>query len=182
MTVPALILALLAIAPRAHAAERTAGAPASAEQQAPLRDLRERLTEREDENRLEEPWAVPLFGHRLTASGQYEIQLEATDPVVPGVSPDGDDRLLLENELEGELFYSLGEPLAFFVQARLRWDRDLAPETPNGVDDWYVERGEMWVFAGNLLGSGIDLDFGRLDFEDDRLWWWDTDLDAVRLA
>ena len=39
----------------------------------------------------------------------------------------------------------------------------------------------MWVFAGDVFGSGADLDFGRLDFEDDRLWWWDTELDAVRL-
>jgi len=169
--VSALTLLLLASAQRALAAEG-----------APPRDLRERLTEREDENRLQEPWTLPLFGHPLSASGQYEFVLEATDPIVPGVAPDGDDRLLLEQELEGELFYTLGDPLAFFAQARLRWDRDTLPETPRGVDDWYVERGEMWVFAGDLFGSGVDLDLGRLDFEDDRRWWWDTELDAVRLA
>ncbi len=145
-------------------------------------DLRERLVEREDENRVEKPWTRSLFGNPLSASGQYEIVLEATDPVVPGHPPDGDDRLLLEQELEGEVFYTLGEPLSFFAQARLRWDRDLAPETPHGRDDWYVERGEMWVFAGDLFGGGVDLDLGRLNFEDDRRWWWDEELDAVRLA
>jgi alginate production protein len=144
-------------------------------------DLRERLTEREDKNRVDNPWMRSLFGNQLTANGQYEIVLEGTDPIALG-RPIGDDRLLLEQELEGELFYTLGEPLSFFAQARLRWDRDLLPETPNGADDWYVERGEVWVFAGDLFESGVDLDIGRLHFEDDRRWWWDAELDAVRLA
>jgi len=152
-------------------------------------DIREQLTEREDENRVEDPWTVTLFGNPLAVSGEYEILLEGTDPVLEGDTdpiassdaPLEDDRLLLEQELEGELFYTLGEPLSFFAQARLRWDRDLLSETPNGADDWYLERGEMWIFAADLFGSGIDLDVGRLEFEDDRRWWWDEELDAVRL-
>jgi alginate production protein len=141
--------------------------------------LRDQLTEREDENRVEDPWTIFVFGNPLSANGEYEISLEGTDPVAS--TPLEDDQLLLEQELEGELFYTLGEPLSFFVQAGLRWDYDLLSATPNGVDDWYVERGEMWIFAGDVLGSGIDFDVGRLEFEDDRRWWWDEELDAARV-
>ncbi len=173
--VAAALALLFALAPRALAA-------ADSTEETETSHLRERLMEREDEKRVEEPWTRSLFGNPLSASGQYEIVLEATDPVVPGQPPVGDDRLLLEQELEGEIFYTLGEPLSFFAQARLRWDRDLLPETPHGADDWYVERGEMWIFAHDLFGSDVDLDLGRLNFEDDRRWWWDSELDAVRLA
>lgn len=144
-------------------------------------DLREQLTEREDKNRVEHPWTTSLFGNPLTATGEYEITLEGTDPVVPSRTTIGRDRLLLEQEVEGELFYTLGEPLSFFVQASLHWDRDLRSRTPDGADDWYVERGEMWMFVGDLLETGVDLEIGRLQFEDDRRWWWDAELDAVRL-
>jgi alginate production protein len=45
-----------------------------------------------------------------------------------------------------------------------------------------VERGELWLYSEDLFGSRLDLDLGRLHFEDDRRFWWDEDLDAVRLA
>jgi len=168
----ALLLALLGL-PLAAAAQP--------EQDEEKSDLREQLTEREDQNRVEHPWTTSVFGNPLTASGQYEISLEGTDPVVPSRTTIGRDRLLLEQEIEGEIFYTLGEPLSFFAQASVHWDRDLRSRTPDGADDWYVERGEMWMFAGDLLGSGVNLDVGRLQFEDDRRWWWDAELDAVRL-
>ena len=166
---PVLAL-LLALVPLAAASERE-----------DANDLREQLTEREDQHRVENPWKTTLFGNLLTASGEYEITLEGTDPVVPSRTTIGRDRLLLEQQLEGELFYTFGEPLSFFVQASVHWDQDLRSSTPDGADDWYVERGEMWMFAGDVLGSGVDLDVGRLQFEDDRRWWWDEELDAVRL-
>src|SRR5688572_26860726 len=96
----ALVIVALAIAARAAAQERDIeGAPESAEQPAPPRDLREQLTEREDENRVEDPWTFVLFGNPLTASGEYEIEAEGTEQLLPGADPEEDDRLLLENQL-----------------------------------------------------------------------------------
>jgi alginate production protein len=40
----------------------------------------------------------------------------------------------------------------------------------------------MWIASEDVGGSDVSIDAGRLDFEDDRRWWWDDELDAVRLA
>jgi hypothetical protein len=61
-------------------------------------------------------------------------------------------------------------------------EEDLLPNTFDAVHDFFVERGEMWLYSENIAGSHLNLDAGRLDFEDDRHWWWDDTLDAVRIA
>lgn len=144
--------------------------------------LRERLTEREDELYVEDPWTIEIFGHPLSVSGEYEFGLAAIRRWGLG-QPDGDfDRLLLDQQLELESFYTLGRQLSFFAQFSLQMEEDLWSQVPEQVSDLYVERGETWIYAEDILGSHFDFDIGRLDFEDDRRWWWDEDLDAVRLA
>jgi alginate production protein len=92
------------------------------------------------------------------------------------------DRLLLAQELEGEAFYSFGPPLSVFAQLRAVMEEDLLSHTFEEVSDCFVERGEMWLFSEDIAGSRVNLDLGRLHFEDDRRWWWDEELDAVRVA
>lgn len=145
-------------------------------------DLRERLTEREDENRVENPWSIELRGRPLVISGEYEAALDYFDETVLGVPDEHFDRLLLEQELETEMFYSLGRRLSVYAQARIVDAHDLHDNTPNQINDTYVERGEMWLYSEDVAGSGLSVEVGRLDFEDDRLWWWDEDLDALRVT
>jgi hypothetical protein len=147
-----------------------------------LTDLRERLTEREDENRVEDPWSTMLGGYPLTVAGELETYFGYVEELSLG-DPDGDyDRLLLEENLQFEIFYSLGTPLSVFAQFDVAVERDLHTQTPDRVSDVFMERGEMWVYSEDIAGSGLHLEVGSLDFEDDRLWWWDADLDAVRVA
>jgi hypothetical protein len=40
----------------------------------------------------------------------------------------------------------------------------------------------MWLYSENIAGTHLNFDVGRLDFEDDRRWWWDDELDAARIA
>ncbi len=150
-------------------------------QEAEEQQLRERLTEREDENRLEDPWHTTLFGHTLTVSGQYELNLEPIRRLGLGDSGGDYDGFLLEQEIETEFFYTFGEPLSLFVQFRLAMEEDLWSDVPDPVSNQFVQRGEIWMVSENIGGSGFSVDIGRLDFEDDRRWWWDDDLDAVRV-
>jgi len=144
--------------------------------------LRERLTEREDERRPLRPWSVPVAGRPLTVSGEYELEIGFLRRQVIGEAVPEENRLLLEQEIEVEAFYSFGRPLSLFAQARVRMEEDLLPDTFEEVSDYYVERGEMWLISEDIGGSGVSVDAGRLDFEDDRRWWWDDELDAVRAA
>jgi hypothetical protein len=139
-------------------------------------DLRERLTEREDQRRPAEPWSTDVGGRPLTLSGEWEVELgrlwRADDP----------DRLLLGQTLEAEVFYSFGPELSLFAQMRVEMLEDLRSGTPDPLSELFVERGEMWVYSEGIAGTHWNLDLGRLDFEDDRRWWWDDELDAVRLG
>ena len=54
-----------------------------------FQDLRERLTEREDENRVKEPRMVRFLGRPLSLNGQYEISLEQTGRLALGGGPGG---------------------------------------------------------------------------------------------
>ncbi len=146
-------------------------------------DLREQLTEREDKRRPLEPWSVQVAGRPLTVGGEYEIELAyLRRRIVGDAEPGRSDRFFLEQGVELEAFYSFGRPLSLFAQIRVAMEEDLLSDTFEEVSDAYVERGEMWLYSEDIAGTGLHFDVGRLDFEDERRWWWDDELDAVRLA
>jgi hypothetical protein len=68
------------------------------------------------------------------------------------------------------------------MQVRAALEEDLLPSTPNEVSSQWVEREEMWVASEDIGGSGFGFEAGRLNFEDDRRWWWDDELDAARIS
>ncbi|MGH8029659.1 MAG: alginate export family protein [Arenimonas sp.] len=143
-------------------------------------DLRERLTEREDELRREDPFSVDFAGRPLFLSGQFELGYEAFNS--GGDTDSARDERWLEPGLEAELFYGVSAKVAVFAQLRVAAEHNLRGDAAQQRSTGFVERGEMWLNLLDVAGSGLDLEIGRLDFEDDRTWWWDTDLDAVRLS
>lgn len=143
--------------------------------------LRQRLTEREDKRRPPEPWSARVAGRPLVVSGEWEIGLGHLRRRVLGEAVREPDRSLLEQGLEVELFYSWGPVLSLFAQLTGVMEEDLRAHTVDEVSDVYVERGEMWLYSENVAGSHVNFEIGRLDFDDERRWWWDEELDAVRL-
>lgn len=83
-------------------------------------------------------------------------------------------------KLEVELFYPLTEAMSAFVEGKLFHERDLYREDGERRKDTFLERGEAWIHA-DLGGSGLSLQLGRQNFKDLREWWWDSDLDSIRL-
>ncbi len=144
--------------------------------------LRQRLTEREDKRRPVEPWSTDVLGRPLTVTGEYEIELDYRRRRLLGDVADSPHRFLLQQGFELEAFYSFGLPLSLFAQGTLRMEEDLLSNTFEAVSDYFVERGEMWLYSEDIAGSPVNLDLGRLHFEDERRWWWDDELDAVRVA
>ncbi len=145
-------------------------------------ELRQRLTEREDKRRPLVPWSFELGGHPLTVGGEYAVGLGYLRHRIIGEDVNQTDRLLLEQDLQLELFYTIGPELSLFWQVDVVMEEDLLPDTPDSVSDVFLERGEMWLHSENILGTHLAFDIGRLDFEDERRWWWDDELDAVRVA
>jgi alginate production protein len=160
----ALVLALAGTAAAQRAHERVdAGAQ------------RQRLTERTDRLRSDNPLLLQVFDRPLALSAEVDAEFEWRR--APGLGARA-----LRLELQGEAFYSLAATLAVFGQVRLgrAAERDPGAAPPGRAS--YVERGEAWLHASALAGAPLDLEVGRLRFEDERRFWWDDELDAVRLS
>jgi alginate production protein len=151
------------------------------EEEEEIEDLRQRLTEREDQRRPLRQWSTRIAGHRLTLGGEYEAEFGyLRQRVFDEDDPSRPDRFGMEHALELEAFYTLGEPLSFFAQVQAVLEED--PDPQRESYDSYVEFSELWIASEDIAGSDVSLDFGRLDFEDERRWWWDDEVDAVRLS
>ncbi|MCI4567070.1 alginate export family protein [Lysobacter sp. CFH 32150] len=179
-----LLLGVLALVPAtpAWASDQEPAATGSEEPGDTEDDaLRERLTEREDKRRPLEPWSVQVAGRPLIVGGEIEIVQDSLRRFPVDDPARRVNRSLSAQELEVEAFYSLGRPLSLFAQVRTGIEEVLRPDTSATVSNRFVERGEMWLYSEHIAGSNLSLDLGRLDFEDDRRWWWDEELDAIRV-
>ncbi len=143
--------------------------------------LWQRLTGREDKRRPLEPWCMDIAGHPLTAGGEYEISLDRSRRLGDAGQRPLERGVLLQG-LGLEAFYTLGPPVSLFAQVQVKKEKDLGARTAETASDYIVERGEMWFYSEDIAGSGVSVDLGRLQFEDERRWWWDHELDAIRVA
>jgi hypothetical protein len=148
-------------------------------------ELWQRLTEREDKRRPLEPWSIDVAGRPLVVGGEYELVFDHLHAPVDGESSSDADRLLLDTSIEAEAFYAFASVFAAFVQFRSSLTEELIATGSENTSELEVERGEMWIYGEDLLrnrdGMRLNVDFGRLHFEDERRWWWDEELDAVRI-
>jgi len=165
----------------AGAARATEPAPAAAAEDA-ADALRERLTEREDRRRPLEPYEVPLAGRPLTLGGELEVEASGVRRRILDAAGVEGDRARLESGLDLEAFYGFEAPLALFAQIHLGFEQELLDATPDGSSGFLAERGEIWAVLEEPAELPLVFDVGRLDFEDDRRWWWNEELDALRLS
>ena len=167
---------------QSHGLVVASGEPESAEAR-PVASLRARLTEREDEIRVPQPLTIDFLGYPLSATLQYELAFDWIRQITRDPPSRGKSQVLFEQEAKPELFFTLGPQLSFFAQARVGMERDFPSATQQRKSRSFVERGEMWLYSEPIPGSAsLNLAVGRLDFEDDRRWWWDEDLDALRIT
>lgn len=139
------------------------------------------LTRKQDDRRPDDQLTFQLFDKPLTIGGEIGI----TPRYRKNFNLDSDrnrDRVRLDSEVQLELFYPWSANLAFFVEGQVNYEQDLYRGN-NGTTrgDAEFKRGESWVFWGDILQSGFSLQAGRQNFRESREWWWDDDLDAVRL-
>ncbi len=140
-------------------------------------ELRARLTEREQENRVEQPWTTQFLGHPLSATLQYELAVDWIRPIRRDTAASRETLVVMEQHAEPELFYTLGPRLSFLAQARVVREKAADVATRD-----FVERGEFWLYTQPIPRFPLTFEIGRIDFEDDRRWWWDQDLDALRIT
>ncbi len=133
-----------------------------------------------DDKRPEQQLTLPLFGRPLTIGGEV-----GGSPSFRGDykldDAKKDDQLRLEQNFEIELFYRASDNVSIFLEGKGAREAVVYDEATKRPTERAITRGETWLYAGNILKSGIGLQIGRQNFRETREWWWDRNLDAVRL-
>ena len=138
------------------------------------------LARRPDERRPEEGHTFELFGQSMRFSGEHEV----THQTRRNFDLDhhrARDRARLDQELKLELSFAPAADTSVFLQLVGLSEIDTWRESGDEESFGAVERGQMWVFFAQPGGLPLDVQAGRIGLIESRSWWWDDDLDAIRL-
>jgi alginate production protein len=138
------------------------------------------LVRRADERRPAEQYTIPLRGRPLTIGGSFGSKARFEGNTELHDNADDDD-FRFEQELKLEFFYPWSENMLFFLEGKALYEARF--RTPSGrreVTQW-LARDQAWLYWSNVADSRFSLQIGRQNFRDLREWWWDRDLDAVRM-
>ena len=144
------------------------------------------LAKRLDEKRPDKQETLSIFGRPLTIGGELQVLTEYRRNFDLDDAT-RKDKVELDDHIELEGLYFLTPRVLLFAQGKFTYAPAIrldtgARDTPEAKE---VERREHWLFAGdvlqNVLGRGYSLQIGRQKFQEVREWWWDRDLDALRV-
>jgi alginate production protein len=139
------------------------------------------LIRRQDVRRPDDQFKFNLLGKPVTIGGEYDLNPGFRDNLdLDKNDPDGSMRL--DQELKLEAFYPISNFTAVFLsfkgitESRFNVDSDTTDQTR--VE---LARDETWVYFDRIAGTGFGLQFGNQNVSETREWWWDKDMDALRL-
>jgi alginate production protein len=135
---------------------------------------------RPDERQPDKPYTVNIFGKPTELSLNYEVTHEwRRNFDLDKTKENG--RNELEQELKLNARMRASDTVTLFAQLKGLADRrkDLVGGRVRNNDS--LERGQTWVLVDRLADTRLSLQVGRIALIERRSWWWDDDLDAVRL-
>ena len=179
----ALALAAALLLQAVAAGAQPGGAPGEVAPELPRAQPAEasgRLARRPDERRPAVQFSTTLFGRPLILGGQYEIthQNRLNFDLDSNVAR---DRARLDQELKAEAFYRASDDVSLFFQLVGLSEIDTYRSTGDRTSASALERGQMWLYADRVLVDALALQAGRIALIEPRTWWWDENLDALRL-
>lgn len=133
-----------------------------------------------DDSRPEAQRETTLFGKRLIIGGEIGAgaRYRKNYELVPNSD---DDDLSFDPEAKLEAIWLPSDNSAVFLSAKLFAETTLYKQGGSGEAAAGVELNEAWLLKTDLFGTPLALQVGRQQVQDRREWWWDEDLDAVRL-
>jgi len=133
-----------------------------------------------DERRPEQPFTIDVGGHPVQLGGSWEY----TDERRKNFDLDdarARDRRVREHEVKVEARSRLDPRTELFLQLVGLHETRRTQGTPGRLVSHSLERGPMWVQFERLGGTPWLLQIGRVPLIERRAWWWDEDLDGVRV-
>jgi alginate production protein len=135
---------------------------------------------RPDERRRDKPFTVNLFGLPVELSAGYEVTHEWRRNFDLD-STEEQGRNVLDHELKLEARTRPSESVTLFAQVKGLANRRKDLDDGSTRLEKSLERGQTWVLIDDVAGLPMSLQVGRVALIERRSWWWDEDLDAVRL-
>lgn len=132
-------------------------------------------TRRQDSRRPDKQFQTTLAGRPLTLGGEYTLAMQQRNNFD---LDDQDDRIDLDQEFSLELFYPFNSRTALFAELKGFDENELRDVTGTRQHDSALARGQLWLYWGS---GNYGLQIGRQNLAEVREWWWDEDLDAIRL-
>jgi hypothetical protein len=137
------------------------------------------LIRRQDARRPSGVLESQIAGRPFIVTGEYAVQVR--DRRNYELERVRDEVLDSETEFQLEAYYAPWQSVHAFVGAKVVYDAELVRGGGTREPNLAVERDQAWVFFDRIFGSSFGLQVGRQNFKETREWWWDDDLDAVRL-
>lgn len=148
---------------------------------APARVAVPRDGQRIDERRPEQPFSVNPFGRPVQLTGSWEVTDEQRRNFDLERARQR-DRRVREHELKLEARTRPTDDSEVFVQAVGLHETRRTQGSAAATKTKSLERGQTWVRFDRVAGSRWSLQAGRVPLIDRRAWWWDEDLDALRVT
>ncbi len=155
-------------------------APDPDAQPASIVDLARSLGISQDQTRPANPLTVNVFGKpmiiggELSAPAQWRSNYAFTDG-------GGDDQIKTSPSLEVDDIWALSDTLATFVSLTPQFDSTVYREGGGASTTGGIELSQAWLIKTRLFGTPFALQVGRQFYQDEREWWWNQNLDSVRL-
>jgi hypothetical protein len=138
------------------------------------------LVERPDDMDIDEYYTFPLFGKPLYLGGEFQFAAEFMGNYE--LDPNAKDDLLeIEPSIVLECFYPFTEQASIYLEGELQYKNEYYTETSDSYHEWVFERIESWIYFSDIMESSFSFQAGRQTYEDERQWWWDVQLDSLRL-
>jgi alginate production protein len=135
---------------------------------------------RPDERRPEKPYTVNLFDQPIELGMGYEVNQDwRRNFDLNSTSERG--RNVLDHELKLNARMHSSDSVTFFAQLKALADRRKELRDGSVRNQQSLERGQTWMLMNNVAGLPLSVQIGRIALIERRSWWWDDDLDAVRL-
>ena len=132
-----------------------------------------------DDERPEDQFSITLLGRPLTVGGEIELESRYRQDRSLGRRDDDDSRIGLGLQLE--LLYTFSKRASFYLELDPRYRAELHSEDGQTEEEGDIELDEVWLYLRPATETGFSVRVGRQYLGDDREWWLDGTLNAVRL-
>lgn len=136
----------------------------------------QRLGDRRPDNQL----VLQLGKTAVTIGGELEVKGDGD--FERDLDHDSEDRQVdLDQEVQLEAFFDINDLLSVFVELKAEQSQRYHFPWQRVGNESEIRRGLSWLYLSQPLGIAGGIQIGRQNFAEMREWWWDDDLDALRL-